>query len=149
MTRLSLYVRFAAIALGLACAPLGCSSASSDGASAPTYPATPFAVVTTDVGGYSVATRTSPGQPPPAGLSTVELTITDSTGAPVDGLTIETLPWMPVMGHGASVTPTTVPKGNGVYILTDVDMFMPGTWDLHFTITGPVTAHALVEFQIT
>jgi len=145
--RLSAYSTLLGCALALS--TLSCSSDSSSAPAAATYPATPFAVVTTDVGGYSVATRTEPGQPPPAGLSTVELTITDSTGAPVDGLTIDTLPWMPVMGHGASVTPTTVPKGNGVYILTDVDMFMAGTWDLHFTITGPMTAHATVTFQIT
>ena len=134
-----------ALALGL-----GQSACSSGGSVAQTdsFPKDAFATVASDVGGMTIAARTSPAQPPEAGTCSVELTITQADGSAVDGISIDAVPWMPAMGHGASVTPTLTPKGGGVYQLDDVDLFMPGRWDLHLTLSGPTTAHATVTFDI-
>ena len=133
--------------LALAIALAACSSGGSV-AQSESFPKDAYATVASDVGGMTIEARTSPAQPPPAGTCSVELTITESDGSPVDGVTIDAVPWMPAMGHGASVMPTLTPRGGGVYQLDDVDLFMPGRWDLHLTLSGPTSAHATVTFEI-
>jgi len=138
------------IAVGAASLSLliaGCSSGGSV-AQSESFPKDAYAVVTSDVGGMTIEARTSPAQPPSAGTCSVELTITDAEGKPVDGFAIDAVPWMPAMGHGASVVPTLTAKGGGVYQLDDVDLFMPGRWDLHLTLSGTTSAHATVTFEI-
>ncbi len=71
------------------------------------------------------------------GVNAVELTVQDAASSqPVDGLTMTVTPWMPTMGHGTSVVPTVTALGSGRYVATDVDLFMPGTWDLHAATQG-------------
>jgi hypothetical protein len=62
--------------------------------------------------------------------------ITDSSGQPVDGLTLSVEPWMVQMSHGSSLTPVVTPMGNGVYQLTSVYLYMEGEWQLQTTISG-------------
>lgn len=82
------------------------------------------------------------------GTGTFELTVTDaSDGAPRDGLTVAVTPWMPAMGHGTAA-PTVTAEGGGNYRLDDVYLFMPGTWELEISFSGPVTDHADPTFQI-
>ncbi len=82
----------------------------------------------------------------------MQLVITDETGAPQSGLTLDTTPWMPAMGHGASVTPSVSETSPGTYVVEDVDLFMPGTWELRTTIadadSGSSTDHVAPSFQI-
>jgi hypothetical protein len=113
-----------------------CSSAdAADGANA-SFPPDAITTVPTDDGTLVVAVRTSPSQPPPRGTCTVELTITDAAGAPKDGLALDVVPWMPSHGHGASTKPAVLAKGGGNYVVTDVNFFMPGEWELRTTIGG-------------
>jgi hypothetical protein len=85
---------------------------------------------------------------PVVGTNTVELTLTRmSDGAPQDGLEVSIVPWMPAMDHGTS-TPTVTPKGHGRYEVSDLYLFMPGTWVLKATFSGPMSDHAEPEFQI-
>lgn len=93
-------------------------------------------------GGLTLALRTAPTQPPPRGTCTVELTITDASGAPKDGLGVEVVPWMTSHGHGASVKPTVTPKGGGRYVVSNVSLFMPGSWELRTNLSGPLEDHA-------
>jgi hypothetical protein len=124
-----------------------CSSESSgDGANA-SFPDDPIATDTTP-GGLHVVVRTAPSQPPPRGTCTVELTVTDASGAPKDGLTLDVVPWMPAHAHGASVRPTVVAKGGGNYLVTNVSLFMPGEWELRTTIAGPVSDHAAPKIVV-
>jgi hypothetical protein len=44
---------------------------------------------------------------------------------------------MPVMLHGASIQPSVTETKPGVYLVTDVDMFMAGEWQLRTTIEAP------------
>ncbi|HRG97207.1 MAG TPA: FixH family protein [Polyangiaceae bacterium] len=121
-----------AVAVALAVAPLACSSAEatpgSDGA--------PLTTVTSPQSHLRVAIHTSPEQPPSRGTITVRYVITNSSGAPVDGLTLSVAPDMPAMGHGTPVVPKVAAAGGGEYIATDVNLFMAGRWELRTTLRG-------------
>jgi hypothetical protein len=138
-----LFVLGAALFLG------GC--ASNDGAPAAdsSFAQAPLVTVTSDRGALRIAAWTAPDQPPTRGMLTVRLLVTDAaSGAPIDGLAIAMSPDMPSMGHGTPVDPTITASGGGVYVATDVDLFMAGRWDLPMTITGATTDHAVVSLDV-
>jgi len=129
------------------------SACSSGPGAAPTGPVTfssdPMMTETSSSGRLRLDVRTAPEQPPSRGMQTIQLVIYDAaTGAPETGLTLGVLPWMPAMGHGAPVTPNVSEGPPGTYVVGDVDFFMPGTWELRTSISGPVTDHAAPSFQI-
>jgi hypothetical protein len=126
-------IPLAAALLGVGCggeqAPLGPAPLVFSGAPAETV---------ASVGGQaSISIRWS-WSPPVVGYDASELTITDGTGAPMTGLMLSIVPWMPAHGHGASVAPTVIDKGPdgfpGVYWVTPLDFYMSGTWQLLTTI---------------
>ena len=127
-------------------ATVACSSAPP--MSDATFPEGALATLPSDGGGARVEVRTSPAQPPSRGVTNVKLTISDVAGAPLDGLRVKVVPWMPAMGHGASVLPTVTPLGHGEYVVHDVDMFMPGHWELRAEIAGALEDHVTPTFQI-
>jgi hypothetical protein len=55
---------------------------------------------------------------------------------------------MPVMGHGTSIAPSIAPEMNGKYMVSDVDLFMAGLWQLRLTITGATEDSAAPAFDI-
>ncbi len=120
----------------------GRASASSDAGAADAQftSATPFTSIVS-AGGLHVDVRTDP-QPPPRGTFDVLLDVTDASGAPKDGLTVDAVPWMPAMGHGSSIRAEVTPRGGGRYAIANVGMFMPGDWELRLTLGGSVTDHA-------
>jgi len=113
------------------------------------FPTSAFQMFTTAGGKLNVELRLSE-QPPQAGLNEVQYLVTDATtGAPVDGLDVVIVPWMPAMGHGASVTPILQPpEGNGVYHFTNVSLFMAGEWQLRTKFSGQVTDSAAPTFSV-
>jgi hypothetical protein len=137
--------------LVLAVSVAACSSGSSS-SSTNTFLQTPLMSVTSDSGKLHVDVRTSPTQPPTRGQQSVQLIITDENGSPQSGLALDTTPWMPAMGHGASVTPSVSETSPGTYVVEDVDMFMPGTWELRTTIadadSSSTADHVAPSFQI-
>ena len=134
--------RVRAIALAVACT--ACSSGSGP---APTFVAEAFITSTTDSGALRVELRTSP-QPPVRGEVDAQFVVTRiDDGTPVDGLTLRIQPWMPAMNHGA-VAPTIAAQGNGTYLVTELDLFMPGHWQLRTDVSGPVTDHVEPDFDI-
>ncbi|HEX4447849.1 MAG TPA: FixH family protein [Polyangiaceae bacterium] len=134
---------FVAVAgLGLACAD--CSSGS---AATATFPDAPFISTMTDSGNIRVELRTSP-QPPARGTIDAQLVVTNAAdGTPRDDLALSILPWMPAMNHGA-IHPTITPQGDGKYLITELDLYMPGHWQLRTTISGPVTDSVAPAFDI-
>ena len=82
-----------------------------------------------------VDVRWSP-DPPAVGLAASELTVTDATGAPVAGLTLTVVPWMPAHGHGSSTMPDVSETAPGVYVATPISFYMPGQWELRTTISA-------------
>ncbi len=116
-------------------------SACSGGPGAPTTPMTSsgdfpgdaLMTMASDKGTFHVVVRTGPEQPPTTGVDAVELTLTDMNGKPVEGQEIQLVPWMPVMGHGTDVMPVLQKLGGGKYVFTDVNLYMPGEWQLRFS----------------
>jgi hypothetical protein len=139
--------------VGLACA-LGladCGQSNSlaeDAGACPAFLTEAQQVVTSKSGALQIAIRTLPEQPPSRGLDTVQYAVTDGTGHPVEGLVLNVVPWMPTMGHGSSIVPTIANCGNGIYTLSDVDLFMAGVWVLETTVEGKASDAASPQFQI-
>jgi hypothetical protein len=137
-------------ALGLlAVSAAGCSS-SGDGAAGPWdggFPAAPYMTLESTSGGLSVELRTWP-QPPTEGLINAQMTVVQADGGvPVDGLSVSIRPWMPAMNHGA-VRPTVTPADGGAYVITNLDLFMGGEWQLQTSFSGPVEAYVAPEFEV-
>jgi len=129
------------LALAGLAACVGCSSGSGASASG-SFPIS----VMSDSRSLHVELSASP--PPIVGNNTVELTVTRvSDNAPQDGLEVSVLPWMPAMDHGTS-SPTITPEGGGKYLVTNLYFFMPGTWILKTSFSGPLSDHAEPEFEI-
>ncbi len=128
---------------GLACASttaLGILAACSGGAgtgSDTSFEAEALEVMACDTS-VQIELRTAPTQPPTSGLDGVEVVLKDTkTGDPIDGATISLVPWMPLMGHGADVVPHLDATSHGRYVFTNVNLYMPGEWQLRFEITVP------------
>jgi hypothetical protein len=74
--------------------------------------------------------------PPTKGMNTWTIQLSDANGQPMNGATIAVLPFMPDHGHGSSITPQVTPMPTaGNYQVSLLDLFMPGIWDVTFTIT--------------
>jgi hypothetical protein len=137
------------IALMIAPFALGaCASESAPGGQDTTFPDAPYATVMTESGALQLAVRTAPAQPPPRGVITVEYTFTDAGGQARDGLDLSVTPWMPEMGHGASVEPEIEPLGDGRYDVSKLTLYMPGRWELRTSIAGEVTDHVVVTLDV-
>jgi hypothetical protein len=107
--------------------------------------------LTTAVGDSSAVVaelRTAPGQPPTRGVLDVELTLRDRSGAPLDGVTVDVVPWMTSHGHGTSTSPTVLAEGSGRYWVSDVDVYMPGRWELRVTLSGAVNDQFSVVLDV-
>jgi hypothetical protein len=72
--------------------------------------------------------------PPIKGVNTMNLEVTDASGAPVDGAKITVTPWMPDHAHGSSVVPSVAPAGGGKYTVSNVYFIMAGLWEVKFTV---------------
>lgn len=132
----------------IACA-LGCGGGMGNGSGgSATFSATPIQTVRSDSGALSVAVYPEAGKLPARGVNAFRYVITNSTGAPVEGVQVAIAPWMPFMGHGSSVTPTVAAAGQGAYVVTNVYFPMAGRWDLMSTFSGAVTDAAKPFFDI-
>jgi hypothetical protein len=128
---------------------LSCSSTSIPSEATMTFPEVAFATVTSDAGALRVELRTAPEQPPSRGGNTFQLRVVDaSTGLPQDGLLIEAVPWMAAHAHGAALLPAVMAEGDGVYVVRDVELFMPGLWELRLTFSGARTDRATSSFDV-
>jgi hypothetical protein len=135
-------------ALLLSCA--GCSARAVGSADPETivFTSDPYMMTTSDSQLLHIDVRMSP-QPPVRGTDAMELTVTDvASGKPRDDLTVAVNPWMPAMNHGSSAIPTVTPKGGGQYVVTELDLFMPGHWELRTSFSGTTTDHAAPAVDI-
>ena len=134
----------AVIVFGLAVGLAGCASDPSREGSG-TFPEAPLATIHSR-DGLAIEVRTSPDQPPSRGDSSVELRVSDAEGEPAPDLDIDAEPWMPAMGHGAATEPERTVEGDGRYRFDDVELFMPGEWELRLTISGKTSDSATARF---
>ena len=65
-----------------------------------------------------------------------QLVLTDGNGQPVDGITVEVLPWMPSHGHGTSQAVEITDQGGGVFIANPLYLFMAGEWQIQMKFRG-------------
>jgi len=123
---------------------LGCTS----GSAPPTFGTTPMAQLTGDAGAVHVDVYSAP-DPVTRGNDEFRFVVTDAAGAaPLDGLTLDVVPWMPAMGHGTSTTPIVTAEGQGKYLVTNVVIVMGGDYQLRTKISGAVTDSVTVSFSV-
>lgn len=60
-------------------------------------------------------------------------------------LTVEK-PFMPDHGHGSSIKPEATSEGDGRFTVSRLNLFMPGLWDMAFTVTGEGGESDVVTF---
>jgi hypothetical protein len=83
------------------------------------------------------------------GVQTFQVRLTDATsGKPVSGVVLSVQPWMPAMGHGISEVPRVTARDPGTFEVSDADLFMPGVWELRFTLKGTVEDSATVTLKL-
>lgn len=114
----------------------GCGAAGTPAPEGPIeFPSASLTTLSSAQGRYEVAVRTSP-QPPVKGVNAVELRISDGAGTLVDGLSVAATPWMPSHGHGGRATTVVEADGDGAYRITNVYLYMEGSWELRSTLTS-------------
>lgn len=116
-----------------------------------TFAATPATVLTTEGGSFRIAVHSAPDAQPSRGVNALRLVVTKvADGTPAAGLAVDVVPWMPAMGHGASVKPSVTPGSEpGIYTVDNVNLFMPGLWEIRTTIGGAAQPdHATAQFEI-
>jgi hypothetical protein len=122
----------------------GCGGATTPDMPALVFNGPPALTVPSASGGLTLAVWWSPVQPT-VGYDATQLAITDGSGAPVTGLSLTIVPFMPSHGHGASVVPTVSESAPGVYVATPLDFFMAGHWELLTTIAGGGDAGGTID----
>jgi hypothetical protein len=106
----------------------------------------PADTVATISGKLTVTIRWHPVTPI-KGSDAAELTILDSSGMPVDGLSIAVVPWMPAHGHG-TVAPVITETAPGTFVANPVYLYMSGEWQLRMTFTGAFDDAAIATVEI-
>lgn len=100
-------------------------------------------------GAFTVTIANAKPNPPGKGTNAWTVTITDAQGQPVDGVAFEVKPYMVDHAHGPPVAPEVAPGGApGTYDVTTMDLFMPGVWQLTFTVTAPASIAGSAVFTI-
>ena len=115
---------------------IACNSETATPTSAPlVFEGSPAETMASASGNLQIGVWWSPLQPI-VGYDATQFAISDATGAPVSGLTLTIVPWMPAHGHGASVQPTVTETAPGIYAATPLDFFMAGEWELRTSIAS-------------
>lgn len=106
----------------------------SDDPRAQTYASGMIAKGTTGL--FSVALDSIAPNPVAKGNNEWSIRVLDADNNPVSGATLDVKPFMPDHGHGSSIRPQVADKGQGVYAISLLNLFMPGIWQITVTITS-------------
>jgi hypothetical protein len=99
-------------------------------------------------GQLTVSLLSSDPGPPIKGNNTWTMLVADGTKAPIAGATLKVLPYMPDHNHGTIVKPViTALAEAGQYKVTPLYLFMPGIWEVTFTVSTPAGAQDAVVFR--
>lgn len=79
------------------------------------------------------------------GQNTLEITVTDASGAAVADAVVVVDPQMPMMGHGSSEDPVVTNNGDGSYTAFPVTFTMAGEWEVTITAQTDDAFGELVE----
>jgi hypothetical protein len=81
------------------------------------------------------------------GMNAVDVIVHDEDDADVMSAEITVTPWMPEMGHGVKEVPKVFERGGGLYSIENVEISMPGLWELRLKIKkGKVKDKVVFEF---
>ena len=103
--------------------------------------------VTSDSGALVLRVYEPVSQPMGRGVNSLKLVVSAPDGSPEAGESVSMETWMPAMGHGSAVIPTVAPVGDG-FEVTEISFPMAGTWQLRATLSGAVSDHATLSFDI-
>jgi hypothetical protein len=137
--------RDVAVLIAIAAGAIGCGGG--EGELPPAVFPGEALVAAQTVSGLTVSVWSSP-RPPTVGLAVFRFAFTDAAGAPVDGLAVDVLPWMPAHGHGGSTHPTATATAPGVFLVEPVSFFMSGAWELRTTIGGERNDSVTVDVDV-
>ena len=86
---------------------------------------------------------------PAIGLDTWTIAITEGSDAAVTELTVTAdKPRMPIHGHGASTFPQVTPQDGGVYVVSEINFFMAGYWEMALELHPADGASDRIAFPI-
>lgn len=71
-----------------------------------------------------------------------------TTGKPIPSMVLALQPWMPTMGHGLDSPARITLQGTSDFEVSELDLFMPGAWELRLTLSGSVEDKAVVRLQL-
>lgn len=109
----------------------------------------PVASVTSASGRFQVEVLARQN-PLKRGPQNLRIVVTEAqTRKPATGLQLSLEPWMPSMGHGISDTPQVSATGPGQFQVANLDLFMPGLWELRMRLSGTATDQATVVLKLT
>jgi len=75
--------------------------------------------------------------PPALGFNSWTVDVLDASGGIQDATFVEIKPWMPYHGHGASTVPQVSRNADGTYLVSELDFFMVGVWQVTFSVQTP------------
>ncbi len=114
-------------------------AACTSGSGVATFGTTPFASATSAACDARFDAYSAP-DPFARGEGEIAIVATSlETSAPIDGLAVSVVPFMPAMGHGATTDPVVTAQGNGKYLASGVVLAMPGDWQMRTQIGGACT----------
>jgi hypothetical protein len=102
-------------------------------------------------GHYKIRLDMSSPAPKDTGNYTWTLSLMDMEGNAVQDATVNAEPTMPQHGHGTDpkFTDATAGEHNGQYVLTDMNLFMPGIWQVMITVNkGEMTDTVTFLFDL-
>jgi len=129
--------------LGFVLGVVGCGEGAAEPSALP-YPAS----ATSSAGSFLVVATEPGGAPIVRGVHDFDVQIQrvgDTT--PATGLSLDVIPWMPAMGHGAPYDGDSIEVGDGRYRLEGISLFMAGVWELRVALE-PEGEHAILAFDV-
>ncbi|CAN5412034.1 hypothetical protein BH11MYX1_BH11MYX1_26850 [soil metagenome] len=70
-------------------------------------------------------------------------------GSPIDGAMVSASPFMPAHQHGSPITPEISATGTpGEYMITPINLWMPGVWQTTLTVTSGTADRAVFSFCV-
>jgi hypothetical protein len=86
------------------------------------------------LGGARVVLVSSDPSPPARNDNTWTLQIQNEVGDPLEGATVDLVPFMPDHQHGTPIRAEITDMGGGAYEAAPVNLWMPGLWEVTVSV---------------
>lgn len=105
-------------------------------------------IAKTGANGVTVAIVSADPAPPDVGINAWTLEVTDAAGAPLADGSVLLTPFMPLHGHGTTPEDfSATSNGDGTWAGLEMDLFMPGLWEITVDATDASMATDSVVFR--